>query len=426
MAEDVVFTFDETPFVRGINNATDAIGDMEDRADQTTRGIIRSVVGVVAQLAILKTAFEGIKSVLGEIPEIGQAFGIAKDIILENFLFPLRQAVLPILQDILDWVRDNRSLFVRWGETVVGIFRVGAQIVGAFANALNIVFEAIQKVLREVFGFPATFEETINLILFKLSAVAIFMGQLLEPVAQFLADIIEDATPLIDSLRRAIGFIGEIATSLAGGFLQGIQGIREPIQEIINAVTDVINAIIGGEENLNSWKDIFEGIGVVLGGTIRIALNAIATVVKFLSALLTPIIEFVRDGIQNLVTPLFGEGGLLRGLVDFFSPPDPEERSRPQRGLSPEERQRIRDLEEEAFGSNPMYDASRASTQNQSAFPPGNPLYSTPSVHNEVRISGMTIQVTEGNAEQAGRNWARGVNEELTDAVARDLMRGGY
>lgn len=425
MAEDVVFTFDETPFVRGINNATDAIGDMEDRADQTTRGIIRSVVGVVAQLAILKTAFEGIKSVLGEIPEIGQAFGIAKDIILENFLFPLRQAVLPILQDILDWVRDNRSLFVRWGETVVGIFRVGAQIVGAFANALNIVFDAIQKVLREVFGFPATFEETINLILFKLSAVAIFIGQLLEPVAQFLADILEDATPLIDSLTDAVNFIGEIATSLAGGFLRGIQGIREPIQEIINAVTEVIDTIIGGESNLESWKSIFDGIGEVLGGTIKIALNAIATVVKFLAALLRPIIIFVRDGIQNLIDPLFGEGGLLRGLVDFFSPPDPEERER-RRGLSQEQRQRVRDLEEEAFGSNPMHGAAQASTQNQSAFPPGNPLYSAPSVHNEVRISGMTIQVTEGNAEQAGRNWARGVNEELTDAVTRDLMRGGY
>ena len=439
MADDVVFTFDETPFTRGIEAATKSMQSMENVAQSVTRGIVRSVTGVVARLAIMRTAFQAVRSAIAEIPEIGQAFNIAKDIILKNFLFPIRQAVLPVLQNILDWVRDNRSAFVRWGGIVVNIFRTAATVARQLFEAIRTITQAVGRLIRDVFGLPATFEESINVILFKIAAVSIFIGELFAPISRKISEIIDLLTPFVTRLREMVEQIVEIGVQLSRafgeGFIAGFEGADEALAGIRESLRSIRESIFGNIASIETWEERFrtlgEYVGVGLRGvfeTLDIFLRGMAISIENMAATIREdLIPFFRDlftreeGDPGFFGRLFGrnreeeiEESMERSQQIAPPPPQREQRGDPRfQHLQSAENQKRTGRVSRAGGDAASILAGQPGTAGSTT------------INNSVTIPGMTLNVTEGNAEQAGRNFAAGINVAVTDEVTRDQLRAG-
>ena len=128
--EDVDFTYNTSGFTNGIQQIAAGIANVTKRTVNMAKSVSKGVINAAAKIGLLKLAFHGVQAAIKKMPEIGKAFGIAKDIIMKNFLFPIRKAIFPLLQKFLDWVRDNRAMFVKWGQTLVTIFTVVSKAVG--------------------------------------------------------------------------------------------------------------------------------------------------------------------------------------------------------------------------------------------------------------------------------------------------------
>ena len=133
--DDVAFGYDPRPFMKGLGVVTKGLGNLTKKvthvAGQITRRFLMVGVAIKAGQALMRKFSQ-------HIPEVGRAFNIAGQVFFKNFFWPLRRMLMPMLQRMLDWVRDHRTLFVKWGTVLANIFKViinlGKQLVSIFTT----------------------------------------------------------------------------------------------------------------------------------------------------------------------------------------------------------------------------------------------------------------------------------------------------
>ena len=341
MAADTLdFTFNTATFEKGIDRVMGGFRNMENTAGAVSRGINKSLRRVAAVAAGLFGSFKLIQGALKNMPEVGQAFGIARDIFVKNLLFPLRKEILPLLQRMLDWVRDNRAAFVRWGNSIANIFR---SVVRGVRNVIQFVQRMSQRVAEfaeRIFGDQIrNIDDTFNLITFKLAVVVQFVtnilsgiGTLFDSFVRGLGDDIGEnlrgiVTSFGDLFRiftttneegnsfanvlntiselfgKIAGFVTEMTNRFLQGFVPEIEGIATPVQRIVDAFTSIFDSIFGSTEAMEGWGGIFEGLGRFLGGAFRVTLDILAAVVEGIAKT----IEFVVGAFRE--NPSLGGGG---------------------------------------------------------------------------------------------------------------------
>lgn len=260
---DVAFTFDETPFMRGLKKLTGGMKGFEDQAKVMAKGVTAGIMGAVRRVAALGAAFLGVRAVIRAMPEVGQAFGIAKDIVMRNLLFPLRREVMPLLQKMLDWVRDHRAMFARWGQMIAGVFRTAVLIVKTFLGLVGQIGKAL-------FGNMDRFERSLNIFLFKVSLTA-----------QYIADLL---APLIATLGKVAEFVKVLSGEFLKGLGSGLSGAIPAIKTIIKQIDRLVDAIVKLDEKTGIISKTFEALGRVLGETVMVALFAIQLTLEALIA----------------------------------------------------------------------------------------------------------------------------------------------
>src|SRR4030042_6971615 len=256
--DDAIFTFsgDELmKFFLSLNSNMDKIGKgMHGMTDKIAEGVKKGL-GFFAKLGI---AFVGLKKLIGMVPEIGQAFTIAKDIAIRNFLWPLRKMLMPLLQGLLNWVRDHRAAFVRWGQVVANIFKGIIGVAQYLFKAVKSVLDGIMKgISKAMGGAGGTIEKIINLLQFKLNAVMLFLGAILEEGGKFIG-----------------GFFA--------GLLPYIQPVLDAVGNLLNLFNDLWKAIFGKDWD---WNAFGKGLGEIVGGAIEIATMGIRKLSESLSKL---------------------------------------------------------------------------------------------------------------------------------------------
>jgi hypothetical protein len=335
---DVAFGFNPQPFLNGIRQVNQGMDRMTSVAKKTADGIGKSMFWALAKVELLKTAFRAafrtIKSMGQYIPELGKSFGIMREIIFKNLLWPLRQELAPMLQNMLDWVRDNRALFLRFGEALAGAFRGAVMMARYLWTVLNNLVQVIRPYLERVFGdMTGGIAEMVDLVLAKIAVIATFVGRLLAPVVATITDIVEYLLPrLADGLWSAVqafirgmgdigeplrnigtqiatfvtnlleaneagnsvrtvfariseiagqivGFVADMASSFLTGFVPAISQAMTPLQEIFNSIGEAIERWFTGEEAQAKWARAFEIMGDVVGTTIMVALEMVATAI---------------------------------------------------------------------------------------------------------------------------------------------------
>ena len=381
MAEDLSFTFNTDVFKRGIAEVTKGMDSMQTSATTVAKGISKGFNAVIGKLAIIKGAFVAIKGALNNMPEIGQAFGIAKDIFVKNLLFPLRKQIMPLLQRMLDWVRDSRTMFIKWGQTLANIFRA---VTSAFKTLIEFTRQTIKNVstlVGNLFGDTiGSFDNLLNILSFKLAVAFEFLKLIAKPLREAIEPIIKLLTTVI--------------TAFTGGFLEGIAGIEGPLKRIFESMSGIVDALFTGEGPLKFWKDVFEGLGFVIGTTIRLAFEGIAIVLETIETVIQKIKDFFTSEAFNT---------FIENTVKLF----------------------------EAVGKNLEIGAA---AQKEAGFTGGGraQLAATPvpigvaAVTNSVDLSGLIINVTDTeNPDDLGPKIGNTIVDFFRDAYDSDFTKGG-
>ena len=370
--KDNIFTFDTTPFMNGLKKVTQGMGNLQRSAGNMAKNISRGVINAVAKLGLVTLAFKGIKAAINEMPEIGQTFKIAKNIIMKNLLFPLRKAVFPLLQKFLDWVRDNRAMFIKWGQALVNIFHSVAGAVKQIIEFGGRLAGVFRDFINKTFGLEIkNFQDLINVLTFRIAVVIEFLKALAEPafklfskiadlVGTTLAGAFETLTGFIEGFFKGAGDIGGIFTSIldsitsivsglfsankhgnsiqtvfktigeifgkivnfvleiTDSFLEGlepaIKNIMTPMQRIADAFKSIWDSLLGSNEAMKGWKSLFKFLGTVVGTTLTVAFTAIAIAVELIDGAITGIVEGIRWIVENIENIEKGIGIVFKGV----------------------------------------------------------------------------------------------------------------
>lgn len=305
-------------FGSGIKKTFDGIRGrltgMKDASQNVTKGVIGGMTNMILKVGLFALALRGVQGILNQMPEVGQAFGIAKDIFLKNFLFPLRKAVFPFLQKLLDWVRDNRQRFVKWGQTVANIFMTVAGAVKTIIEIGKNLVNGFVGFISKVFGTPIkNMQELMNILTFKFAVLVTMLQSMLEPLSGFLGPILDE---LAVKLNQIFNFISEMVASYLKGIMPALKEMGKPLSRIFDAVSKIYDMVFLSEKSLKTWKTIFTFLGKVVGTTLVFAFEAIATAIELISVGIEKLIEFLRsDAFKGF---LEGAGRVAKAFGKMF------------------------------------------------------------------------------------------------------------
>lgn len=265
-------------------------------------------------------------------PEIGQAFKIASDIMSKEFFFPIKQQIMPYLQKMLDWVRDHRALFAKWGQAVADVLKTVIDVGKTLWNTLKSVVEILTDSLQKGLGTSfKSLDEFISVLQVKIAFVTLLIGDVIKemfekisPTFEFVvekgAEIIKFFTDLVsswltlnnngDSLITVLDKIYDVfdkiihvvGDSLAGFF----QGLVEPLKNLMTPLDNIVESFLRllnvfGEDDNSGLRMVFKWLGNLVGSSLLIAFEELAWA-----------IDTVVVGVQTLA-----QSGKL--LVDIFS-----------------------------------------------------------------------------------------------------------
>lgn len=453
-ADSLDFTFDTSFFDKGISRVMRGLHTMETSAASVARGVTRGFTRIIAVLGTVYGSFRLIRGAMNNIPEIGQVFGIARDIFTRNLLFPLRKEIIPLLQRLLDWVRDSRGAFVRWGNIIANVFRA---VVAGVRNIIDFVRQMSIRVAdfaARIFGDRIRdIEEIFNLITFKLAVVIQFVTLLLSTIGGLFRSFFDGLGDIGPTLRSILDSIGEFVsiftttneegdsfrnilssiTNLLGqmldfvlqmtdrfleGFVPAIEDIATPIQGIVDAFSDIFNSIFGSTEQMEKWGDLFESLGTFLGTTLMTTLEFIEKILTDIATAIETIQNLgFRGWIENMIETqrgVFGDIGSQGGIR--------WEDGRPQRVqdvilrpdgtmIETDPRDTLVALKDE----NTSFNNIERSINNVE----GDKVFNV-----NVDFTGMNINLEQGSVEQ-GQQFAESLVEQVREAFNSEFERFG-
>jgi len=390
--EDAVFTFNGEQLKKFFTDLNKGIANVGKNTYDMSKKVASGVKKGMGFFAKIGIAFLGLKKLMQQIPEVGQAFTIAKDIMFRNLLWPLRKMLMPILQGILNWVRDNRAAFVRWGQYIANIFKAVITLVKAIFGAIKSIISGIMKGI----GLAGkNVDETLNIITFKVNAVVLFLSGILERIGKVIGAIFEGLGKTFGPALKGIGeFIGHLLKLL------GLTG-----------------------DSTKAWK-IFGGvIGVVLSAIVAVVLtviDAIITLIQFIveaADYSRKLKEHLLKGAPMPESPFKVWESYGKRVAGYWT----------NVGSSVEALKAL--IEEPEKKPKGVKDAIITKRGEVIHTDPDDYIIATknPGGRGGVFITiPVTVMVTEGNAMAAGKNFAQGVDTGLRSGIISDMVRTGY
>ena len=331
MEDEVKFPFNVKEFQKAVDQMSKSISSIETKLNKFGGTMQKSVSkGIVSATAKIGLLVKGFKSIMKNIPEIGQAFKIAGDIVSKEFFFPIRQQIMPYLQKMLDWVRDHRALFAKWGQAVADVLKtvidVGKTLYNTLKDVVKILTDSLQKGLGTSFK---SLDEFISVLQVKMAFVTLLIGDAVKvmvekiaptfeyiiekgaEVSSFFTDLFETwatgndtgknfmniMNTLYDIFDKIVHVIGDSVTSFLQGMLQPLKDLSAPLDTINNAFQRLLDLFGDGENT--GLKKVFSWLGNFVGNQLLVVFESLAIA-----------IDTVVVGIQTLAQ----SGSLIKDL----------------------------------------------------------------------------------------------------------------
>lgn len=404
--DDLVFTFNSIPFLNGINKIAggfrllksaatgffegakqgwnDFFSKTKKDSDKTQKSMVtnfgdnaNSIVGALTKrVALLGASFLSLRKIISSIPEIGRSFKIAGDILMRNLFWPLRKLLMPMLQKMLDWVRDHRAMFVRWGVHIANAFRAVVNIVKGLISLVKNFVQSFINRFEAIFGkVTKRMGDIVNIIMFKITAVTEFLIILLEPVMKRLGDLF------------AIAFAG--AKKFFDGFMSGIGNVTVPLMDMAKSLSRLLDLFVKSDKATGSLFRTLKALGTFIGGALRITIEGFAQ-----------LIDTVVTSIQGLVEVV----SMLKGARQGFTPKQIEE-----------QKKRFQEL----WKGYKERSLERGSGIKTTVIGKGASL--SP-ISSSIKIGDMNINIkTEGDAKKVGQQFAQGIHDTLYKKLNQNI-----
>lgn len=277
---DITFTFDASEFKTAMDGISKNMGSIAKNTQNVSKKMGQSMGKTITALGLkfglIIGAIKGMASAAKNfIPEIGMTFQIAGNIFLKNFLQPLRMQLLPILNRILKWFRDNRSVFVKLGGVFLNALKTAVQLLKTIFSLLKKALQPIIDIVKKALGGTVNdIGDAINLILVKIVAFAIFLEDLLAPVFGGLGDLIQ----------ALIGWVEQLGAGLTKGFLKFFEG--SDIMRLTQRFAEFWQSLLETFKFLEpAVFSIAEAFGQTLGVALNIAIDAVVILIGLLELL---------------------------------------------------------------------------------------------------------------------------------------------
>jgi hypothetical protein len=186
------------------------------------------------------------------IPEIGQTFKIAGDIMAKNLLWPLRLQLIPLLQKLLTWTKDHRADFLKYGVVIANVFK--AIMVGV--NVAASLLKTFAKAFSEAFNIK-NLSDFINIASLKLALIFGILRAQLEPLVVAIA---RATAALVKDIGLIVKFLNDIGL---------IRGAITLLTELLNVLTDLLNLDFSsfGKGFVTYLKSLKEDTSAYLSGS---------------------------------------------------------------------------------------------------------------------------------------------------------------
>ena len=414
MAENatVEFTFDAKGFHEAINSMSKGITDLGKNFEKFSSKSEKSMTtamtkGVTSGLIMFSTLKAGFLKVISEInnfiPEIGVTLHAAGDIIWKNFLWPLRKALLPILQSILDWTRRNRLMFVQMGTVLVSVLKLVKTIFNTIITLLRPFIEEIKGILKSIFGDTAkSITDTINIALFKISAFIIGLQVMLQPLFDSLGGMFHKV--IIGIKEFSMGFMEGIKKIFAGSDFHMLESLVNMFEKFGLAIDKLTPAL----------RVLGEVLGSVIGGALRMLIANMTAMIELTTQFWELVAnpkkwkDILKETNQTLISTakenfkaIYGMG---KGTIGAFQQPTTEKTVQDA----------IITKKGEIIHTSP--DDNIIATKGNGK-----------NVKVEINMGNINLNVTEGSAHNAGMNYIQGMKRQIKNIFLDEMiLEGGY
>lgn len=465
--DDFIFTFNTVPFMNGVNTIVKGFKVLKDitvgflqgakegfqefysqwrkESKKTNEEITKSsentgkMMGAFTKRIIgLGAAYLGVRSIINSIPEIGRTFHLAGYILQRSFLWPLRKQLIPMLQKLLNWARNNRATLVKWGMHLANAFRVVVNIVKGVISLVKQFVNGFLKAFEGIFGKTTKrMSDIVNIIMFKITALIEFALAILKPVFEKLGAL-----------------TAKIAASVYNMFIgikEGFGDVSGPLGKIASIFERISNALFNSKENTKGWLSAMKLLGKFIGTTLKITIDgfivAVDTMATSLLALVGSIkmakawfkndpkgVKRAKDEVKQMIKDYWErtKGTVLEGGEAIRKILPGEEKTILERTKKtiPESRKDTSKiiLKEENISPKKL----KKSTREEKNISPKKPQINflqeilkkgKPQSSNiNVNVGDIQLSVTEGNAREAGMNFGKGIYESIHDQIHNALL----
>ncbi len=271
---------------------------------------------IMGKVKALAAAYLGFRAVMKYLPEVGQTFQIAGDIMMRNFLNPLRRELMPYLQKVLDWVRNHRAMFVRWGSVLADVFRMVVGVIKIMIQNIQVMFNSFKKVWTGFFGeSKKSLLEWIQVFMFKITTIMIAVQTLL--------------TPVFEILGKLFGYVAIAAKGFFDGLISGAAGAGEILQDFIVMIKEIASLFDGLGMESGELYTIFKMLGDVVMTSLVIPIKMAISFVRMLVELVKVFMDQLRaisrvltgdfkgalSSLKSMGSHLSGAGGHLKSMI---------------------------------------------------------------------------------------------------------------
>lgn len=396
MEDEVKFPFDVKGFQKAVDQMSKSVSSMEKKLNNFGGTMQKSVSkGIMSATAKIGLLVKGFKTVMKNMPEIGQAFKIAGDIVSKEFFFPIRQQLMPYLQKMLDWVRDHRTLFAKWGQIVTSVIKTVVTVAKNLWNVLKDVSKMLTDSIQKGLGTNfRSINEFMDLLSVKLSVVVLMIG---------------------DTLGKLVTKIGEFTVSFTDGFLPPLEKLSDSIDSITESFQRLLKVFGGDDDGI---KGAFNWLGNLAGNQLIVAFESIAISVDTVVAQIQTLAQSGR-----LLKDLFtGDWGALENDWNAVKDIWKEWGSR-----TATTGKRIWQAEKASIG---IDDGIVTKDGQVIKLNPEDNIYA----FKGVPMGGITapmnmvfnVTVTEGNAQAVGQQLGYSIHKSFVDRLKEQQMAGGW
>lgn len=450
MEDEVKFPFDVMGFQKAVNQMSKSISSMEAKLNKFGGTMQKSVSkGIMSATAKIGLLVKGFKSMMKNMPEIGQAFKIAGDIMSKEFFFPIRQQIMPYLQKMLDWTRDHRTLFAKWGQAVADVLKtvinVGKTLWNTLKDIVEIITNSLQKGLRTSFK---SLDEFISVLQVKMAFIALFIGDaikaLVEKIAPTFEYIIEKGAEVLsfftdlfsvwttendtgknfmkvmntlyDIFDKIVHVIGDSVVSFLQGMIQSFKDLSGPLDTINNAFQRLLSLFGDGENT--GLKQVFSWLGSFVGGQLVVAFEILAAAIDTIVAGIQTIVQsgiLIKDIFTGDWDALKNDWNAVKDIWKAYG----------DRTFTAGKR--IWETEKDAIGIDDGIVTKDGKVvrlnpeDNIYAFK-GTPMGGVTAPMNMV----FNVTVTEGNAQVVGQQLGYSIHKSFVDRLKEQQMAGGW